>query len=142
MSKKEIQQDLELTHEKSDMKLIKAAEEGVFSLLSEVAKDADAILTGAVGTEKLQLFMIPGRLIQAARNKRFLPQLVREINILKEKGKIKDDYMETEQATATLQELLAALENPPVDEIKFKTLKSILLKAATETLSSRDDSTP
>lgn len=133
---------MNLNHDKSDQKLIRATEQGVFSFLTEVAKDSDAILTGVAGTDKLQLYMIPGRLWQAARNKSFLHQLVQEINILKEKGKIREDYLETEQANATLQELLAAFDNPPMDETKFKALKAIFLKAASETLTSRDDSTP
>lgn len=123
--------------------LVKVAkDEGVIAFLKEVAKSGDAILTGALGTEKLRLRMIPGRLFQAARSDEFLIQLASEVEELREKGEIKDDYLNTEQASATLQELLAALEEPPVDERKFNTLKAIFLQAAQEKLSSRDDPTP
>ena len=132
MSKKQIDKDL-----------IKIAEdEGALSLISAALRKIDAILTGAFGTEKLELLMIPGRLVQAARNDRFLFQLAQEFKTLKEKGEIKNNYAKTEQATACLQELLSALEHPPVDETKFELLKSIFLKAATEKLTSRNDPTP
>ncbi|MCL4704771.1 hypothetical protein KJ068_06400 [bacterium] len=123
--------------------LIKVAEdEGVVSLIAAALNKADAILTGVVGTEKLELLMIPGRLVQAARNNSFLLQLAQEFQTLVNKGKIKSDYGKTEQATSCFQELLAALEHPPVDETKFEALKTIFLKASTEELTSRDDPTP
>lgn len=132
-----------MSKNESEKDLIKIAEdEGSLSLLSTALRNIDSILTGVLGTQKLELLMIPGRLVQAARNNKFLHQLAKEFEDLKEKGEIKDDYEKTEQATSCLQELLAALENPPVDEIKFKALKSIFLKAATEKISTRNDATP
>lgn len=70
--------------------LIKIAEdEGVISLIAAAMNKADAILTGVAGTEKLELLMIPGRLVQAARNNSFLLQLAQEFQTLVNKGKIK-----------------------------------------------------
>ena len=119
-----------------------AQAEGMLGLLAAAIKNVDAILTGALGTEKLHLFMIPGRLVQAARNKSFIEQLAREVDELRAKGAIKPDYVQSEQAQACLQELLAALEDPPVDDVKFNLLKSLFLAACTETKTSRSDLLP
>jgi hypothetical protein len=123
--------------------LMKVAQsEGMLGLLAAAAKNADAIITGALGTEKLHLFMIPGRLVQGARNKSFIGQLAREFDELRAKGAIKPDYGRSEQAQACLQELLAALEDPPVDNVKFNLLKSLFLAACAEARTSRSDLSP
>ena len=83
--------------------------------------------------------MIPDRLLQTARTHKFLSQLAYEVEELRKKGRIKYDYFNTEQTSATLQELLAALEGPPVDERKFKTLKAIFIKAANWMTKRKDD---
>lgn len=133
----------EKINHKSSKDLIEVSEnKGVLALLVEALKQSDAITTGAFGTKKLELLMIPGRLVQAARNKKFIDQLSKEIEELKQKGAIKDEFLKSEQAQSCLQELLSALENPPVDEVKFNLLKSIFIKAAKEEISSSDDSTP
>ena len=87
--------------------------EGLLGMLKSAVKNVDAIATGALGTERLALFMVPGRLVQAARNRMFIQQLAHEFEDLRQKGKIKDDYIRTEQGMSCLQELLAALESPP-----------------------------
>ena len=86
--------------------------------------------------------MIPGHLVQSVRNKTFLHQLNREVKQLQDRGQIKDDYVSTEQGQTCLQELLAILGNPPVDQRKFNVVKNIFLAAAQERMSDRDDPLP
>ena len=105
-------------------------------------KSWDSITTGALSYGANHFYAMPGRLIQAVRNNVFLNQLATEFTELKDKGKIKQDYINTEQGKSCLQELLSALENPPVDEIRFNAFKSIFLKACTESISNREESTP
>jgi hypothetical protein len=76
--------------------------------------------------------MIPGRLVQAARNKAFIEQLATEFEMLREKGRLHPSFEHSPEGQSSLQELLAALEQPPVDDTKFHFLKSIFIAAATE----------
>jgi len=128
--------------DESDSLVRIADSEGLVSFLVAAMKHADAIATGAIGTEKLHLFMIPGRLIQAARNRDFLRQLAREVEDLRQKGKIRPEFEKSESTKACLQELLAALEEPPVDETKFKILKAVFLAAASQQGDAASDVTP
>lgn len=108
-----------------------ARKKGLLPLLTSAIHRADAIATGALGTEPLQLLMIPGRLVQAARNRTFIEQLASELERLREKGRIQPDFERSEEAQSALQQLLAALEDPPVDSAKFEALKNIFVAAAT-----------
>ena len=119
-----------------------AQETGFIGLMREALRRWDAIVTRAVGTPKGELFMSLGHLFQGARNHDFLRQLARELEHLRRKGDIADDYEGTEQAKACFQELLAALEDPPVDEVKFNALKSLFIAAALEGKSTREDVLP
>ncbi len=119
-----------------------AEEEGLVALLKEACYSLDSIATGAVGTGRQDIYMIPGRLVQGVRNKTFIKQLGEEFENLKEKGRIKKDYIHTEQGMACLQELLAALEEPPVNEVRFEALKAIFLTACTEDFSNSEDVLP
>jgi hypothetical protein len=115
---------------KSDLKRV-AKEDGVFALLKSILAQFDAVATGAMGTEKSQFFMIPGRLVQAFRNKTFIEQLGVEVEQLRAKGKLRPDFEQSADGKSSLQELFAALEEPPVDDAKFQALKSIFIAAAT-----------
>ncbi|MFH1277139.1 MAG: hypothetical protein ABIK65_02005 [Candidatus Eisenbacteria bacterium] len=116
--------------------------EGPVAGLKEALALLDAAFTGMVGSDRATLMMIPGRLIQAARNRTFLQQFAAEYDSLVEKGRIRPDYQKTEQGISCLQELLAALDNAPVDETKFQMLKRLFLAVASERVTSRDDPTP
>ncbi len=109
---------------------INKADAGFFDVLKSLVKEPDVIGTGIAGSSKSQLLMIPGRLIQGARNKRFINQFIYEVDELKKLGKISDDIFNSELGISSLQQLLAALENPPVDEEKFAALKALLLSIA------------
>jgi hypothetical protein len=119
-----------------------AQSQGLLGLLRAAAMAADAILPAAVAQEPRQLLMIPGRLVQAARNRSFLHQLAEEFEDLRQQGRIKDHVLTGEQGTICFQELLAGLDDPPVDKIKFDALKAIFLTACTEELTNRDDVRP
>lgn len=103
--------------------------QGFIKLLTEALKSSDSILTGALGTPKLQLLMVPGRLIQAARNNEFITQLATEFEKLKDTGKIKNGVENSEEFKSSFQELLSALEDPPVDKNKFNLLKTIFVES-------------
>src|SRR4051812_18968526 len=55
-----------------------------------------------------------GRIVQGYLKGRLLEQIGRELQELREKGKIKEDYFATHNTQATLQELLKFVDdNPP-----------------------------
>ncbi len=60
----------------------------------------------------------------------------------REKGRVKDDYVFTDQHQECFQELLDFLDKDSPDEVRFTVLKKIFLTAATETASTRDSLLP
>ncbi len=100
------------------------------ALIESIARDGDKLATGVLGSSRQQLFMIPGRLFQGIRNHQFLNQLSSEIDELVGLGSIKAPYLQSEEFRSSLQQILAALESPPVDEQKFNCLNGIFLSAA------------
>lgn len=57
---------------------------------------------------------------------------------LREKGRISDDYSETEQCRACLQELLHCLDRDSPDKVRFDFIKRVFLAAAQEQEKSSD----
>ena len=99
------------------------------TLVGAAAKQWDALLTGVLASGKKDFLIMPGRLLQAWRNGEFILQLQGEIEDLIAKGRLKPEQLCTEGAKAGLQELMAALEDPPVDRVKFEALKAVFLKS-------------
>jgi len=99
-------------------------------------------LTGIAASERKEYLLSVGRILQALRKGQFLSQLSREWNEYREKCRIKDDYQSTEQHYTCLQEMLDFLDKDLPDEARFNILKKILLVAATETKSDRNNVLP
>jgi hypothetical protein len=100
------------------------------------------LATGIGASEPKDWFLSAGHVLQRVRGGRFTATLVNEINDFRAKGRIKDDYFESDQGQACLQELLNALDTDSPDEIRFNAMKSVLLAIASENLSSRNDVVP
>ena len=83
-----------------------------------------------------------GRLLQFQRGVGYLKRLQAEVEHYKGEARIKTDYFYTDQGMTCMQELLNAIDEDSPDEVRFKTLQAILLTAASETLSTRDDPMP
>ena len=92
-------------------------------------------LTAIAASDRKELVFSVGHIAQCLRKGQFLSRFLQEWNAYRDKGRIKDDYVGTEQHQAWLQELLEFLDNDSPDEIRFETLKKIFLVAATETAS-------
>lgn len=99
-------------------------------------------VTGLAASSKSDLALSIGHVFQRLRGGEFLAVLLREWNQYREKGRVKDDYQETEQHKVCLQELFDFLDKDSPDEIRFSVLKKIFLVAATEERSSRDSLLP
>lgn len=99
-------------------------------------------ISGIAASEKQEIILSFGHILQRIRGGNFLDQVRKEWNLFKEKGKIKDDYQFTEQNYQCLQELLDFLEKDLPDEVRVNILKKIYIVCATEDYSSREDILP
>lgn len=99
-------------------------------------------ITGIAASERKDLALSVGHIFQSFRKGQFLSRLGEEWDSYREKGRIKDDYIDTEQHRSCLQELLGFLDNDCPDEIRFEVMKKVFLVAATETVSDRNSLLP
>ncbi len=99
-------------------------------------------ITGIAASERKDLALSVGHIFQSLRKGQFLSRLSEDWDSYREKGRIKDDYIGTEQHRSSLQELLDFLDNDSPDEIRFEVMKKIFLVAATETASDRNSLLP
>ncbi len=99
-------------------------------------------ITGIAASERKGLSLSVGHIFQSFRKGQFLSRLGEEWDSYREKGRIKDDYIETEQHRSCLQELLDFLDNDSPDEIRFEVMKKVFITAAIETASDRNSLLP
>jgi len=112
---------------------------------STVSKTLTAIaegLTGIASSERKDWILSFGHILQSIRGGRLLAVFADEWRAYRDKGKIKEDYQQSNQHQDCLQELLDFLDDGPPDSSRFTVLKKILLVAATETASKRDSVLP
>jgi hypothetical protein len=100
------------------------------------------LATGVAASDREDWYSSAGRVLQRVRGGRFTKTLVDEIRAYRDKGRIKDDYFQTEQGQTCMQELLNAVDDDSPDEIRFNAMKAIVMTAATEQKSSRNDVVP
>jgi len=110
-------------------------------LLGQTLQGVAEGLTGLASSDKKDLVRSIGFIFQRWRSLKFLDALRAEWNQYREKGRIKDDYLATDQHAECLQEMLDLIDSRP-DQIRFEVLKKILLLSATEKYSSRNDILP
>ncbi len=111
-------------------------------LLRETAKGLVEGLFGIAASDRKDLILSLGYIFQRTRSGTFLNALLKEWERLREKGRIKEDYVRSEQHQECLQEMLDFLDRDSPDSLRFRMLKAILLGAATETQSERDSVLP
>ena len=83
------------------------------------------LITGALAMGKSEAILISGRLVQGALKGNLMKQLGRELNYLKEKGMIEEDYAKEKYAFQTLSEILSFIDDQSPDKDKFKIIKSL-----------------
>jgi hypothetical protein len=99
-------------------------------------------ITGIAASERKELALSVGHIFQSLRKGQFLSRLGEEWDSYCDKGRIKDDYIDTEQHKSCLQELFDFLDKDSPDEIRFEVMKKIFLVASTETASDRNSLLP
>lgn len=95
-------------------------------------------LTGILSSDTSELKLATGRIVQGALKFKLLTQLGKELKILKDKGKIKEDYFATHQQQATLVDLLKFIDEECPDEEVFKALKSIFFTSISKNSSEQN----
>lgn len=111
-------------------------------LFRETAKSLVEGITGVAVSGRADLILSLSHIFQRARSGIFLSVLLKEWDKYREKGRVKDDYVQTEQHQQCLQEMLDFLDRDSPDAPRFSMLKAIFLGAATESMSSRDSVLP
>ena len=92
-------------------------------------------ITGLASSDRKDLILSIGHIFQRMRSGEFLRVLINEWDTYKSKGKIKDNYEQTEQHKSCLQELLEFLDKDTPNEITFSFLKKLFLTISSETMS-------
>ena len=111
-------------------------------LLTETAEGLVQGFSGVAASDRKDLILSIGYIFQRARSGTFLNALKKEWERFRDKGRIKDDYVNTDQHQECLQEMLDFLDRDSPDSLRFEMLKAIFLGAATETQSTRDSVLP
>jgi len=99
-------------------------------------------ITGLAATDKKEIALSVGHLLQALRKGLFLSQFAEEWKRLREKGRIKEGYESSEQHVACLQEMLEFLDKDVPDQVTFDFLKKIFFVAATDPDTDRESLLP
>lgn len=99
-------------------------------------------ITGLATSERRDLILSVGHIVQRLRTTSLLNSLRQEWNHYRDKGRIREDYQYTDQHLNCLQELLEFLDKDIPDEIRFTTLKKIFFVAAQEGISDRNSHLP
>jgi len=99
-------------------------------------------LTGVAASDRKDIIVSFGHIFQKLRGRKFLHDLQEEWERYREKGKVSDDYIQSEQHQECLQEILDFLDQDAPDERRFDALKRIFLFAACENKSTRESVLP
>jgi hypothetical protein len=99
-------------------------------------------VTGLASSNRKDLILSVGHLFQSMLTGKFLSILKDEWDDLRAKGRIKENYQETEQHRTCLKEMLDFLDSDKPDEARFSFMKKIFLMASTESVYDRDSVLP
>ena len=117
-------------------------EDSTTNLLTRTAVNLAEGLSGLAASDRKDVYLSFGYLFQRVRSGRFLDTLTDEWNKYRSRGKVKDDYLDTEQHRECLQEVLDFLDNDSADETRFNAIKQVFLNAASEQFAARDSILP
>lgn len=87
---------------------------------------AEAV-TGALALGHSDAILVGGRLVQATLKGKLLKQVAREIKVLIEKGRIKEDYANSKYGFKSLVELLEFIDSEVPDEDRLQAVKAMFV---------------
>lgn len=126
----------------TDKKEIQLFNQDTKNVLEKTLTNLVEGLTGVATSSKNDLLLSISHTFQRMRGGQFLSTFLNEWNRYRDKGRVKEDYQNSEQHKVCLQELLDFLDNESPTEIRFDTIKKIFLVAATEEASDRNSLLP
>ncbi|GMB00940.1 hypothetical protein [Pelosinus sp. IPA-1] len=98
--------------------------------------------TGLISSKRSEMIQSVGHAIQGMFSGKFLETLEKEFKYYIDAGKIKDDYIKSDQNLMCFIELLRSLEQDLPDPSRLELLKKIYIVTATEDKSSRESPLP
>ncbi len=110
--------------------------------VKEIVGDLVAVAGGALSSGHQDWIRSASNIAQSAIKGSFFESFQKEWNEYKEKGKIKDDYLKTEQGRECFAELLDTLEKETADSQRLKAMKALFFSISQEKLSNRNDPLP
>lgn len=112
------------------------------NFLADTIQHLSEGLTGIAASGKKDWALSVGYILQRLRNGRFLEALKHEWDSYRKRGRIKDDYIASDQHQECLQEMLDFLDKDSPDRIRFEAMKHLFLNTASECISDRDSILP
>jgi hypothetical protein len=101
-----------------------------FSIVRRTHKSLTEGLTGILSSKPQEWILSTGYLLQRTGAHEFLATFLKEWDKYREKGRIPDDYLKSEQHKECLLEILDYLDKALPDVITFSVLKKIFLFAS------------
>lgn len=112
------------------------------SFLARTILNLSEGLTGIAASDKKERLLSIGYILQRFRSGRFLETLKAQWESYRDKGRIKDDYIRTDQHQECLQQMLDFLDNDSPDQIRFDAMQYVFLNTATERISDSESVLP
>lgn len=96
------------------------------------------MLTGFMGTNKSKLLMAAGRVGQGLVKGEGLKQLFLEVQELREKGKIKDEYLNSKYGKKTFADILKLIDEENIDPAKWDAIKQVFFTTVSSNSEEKD----
>jgi len=103
-----------------------------------LARTVDGVVEGFIGiasTDRKELILSVGHVLQRMRGGRFLRAFKEEWDKYKEKGRISDEFEQSEDNLDCLQELLDFIDRDVPDSRRFEAMKNLYLNIAVHSAS-------
>jgi hypothetical protein len=97
----------------------------IAEFLQQPASKIAELLTGILVSDSKDLKLSVGKLVQASLQSKLFLQLGKEIEGYMDKGKIKKDYLSSQQNLSSLSELLRFIDEEAPDKVRFKVIKTL-----------------
>lgn len=125
-----------------DPKEVIAKKNDVSTILNDTFDGYIDGIVGITSSTKKEIISSLGYLIKKMRVAKFGTALTAEWKSLKERGKIKSKYEQSDQALSCLQEMMDFLDNDGPDETRYQVMRALYLAISTEEKSDRFDPVP
>lgn len=111
----------------------------VMNFLQQPTVKIAEVLTGILASDMKDYKLSAGQIVQASIRGRCLTQLGKELEEYRDKGKIKEDYFESDKNRMSLCELLKFIDGDAPDEERFRAMKSIFLASISKSSTKKDE---